>query len=115
MIDQPQYITRRIFSAGKNTVRRCYGRDPIALDNDNEANVIKRNPFVVEQDGRKILFTSKINDEAIAVYQYAVLVNKKPTASLYKNGELRSLKWIKHPLVYTRRSGLFMEREIYVS
>lgn len=69
------------------------------MDNENETYVIKRKPFVVEQDGRKILFTSKINDEAISEYHYAVLVNKKPTASLYKNGELRFLEWIKHPFV----------------
>lgn len=99
MINLPKYVNKSILCVGKNTVWRCYGMEEITLDNTDESCIKSRNPFIVEQNGRKILLTSK-NDEVIpSDCLYAVLVNRKPTATLFRNDNLEYHEWIKHPLI----------------
>ena len=97
MIQLPKYITKRICGIEGNTVYRCYGIEEIILDNTIDQNILSREPFVIEQDGRKLLFTSNLDDPNIEEYQYAVLVNRKPTAPLFRNAEFKSYEWLKHP------------------
>lgn len=99
MIVLPKHIVKVVHSVSKNTVRRCYGYEEILLDNANGESIISRNPFVVEQGGRRIMFTSNFNNPIPVDIPYAVLVNKKPTASLFRNGELNVISWLKHPAI----------------
>lgn len=97
MIQLPKYIIKRICVVGDNPIFRCYGVEKILLDNTIDQNILNREPFVIEHDDRKLLFTSKLDDPNIEEYQYAVLVNRKPTASLFRNAEFKSYEWLKHP------------------
>ena len=98
MITLPKHITKITHIVGKNIVRRCYGQEIITLDNGNESIIKARNPLlIVEQEGKKIAFTSKINEDIPADCPYAVLVNKRPTAALFRNNNLKFMAWLKHP------------------
>ena len=99
MITLPKHIIKSVCSVGNNVVRRCYGVEEIVLNNEDAGSIVSRDPFVVEQEGRRILFTSKADDANIAAYSYAVLVNRKPTAPLFRNGEFKSYEWLKHPFI----------------
>lgn len=99
MITLPKNITKKVYHIGKNNVWRCYGQDDIALDNSNTDSIISRNPFIVEQEGKRILFTSNPEDAIPEECIYAILVNKKPTASLYRDNGLKFLWWMKHPAI----------------
>lgn len=99
MIQLPKYILKKICCIGDNVVYRCYGHEEIDLDNNIDGCILSREPFVVEQDDRKILFTSKFDDPHIEEYPYAVLVNRKPTAPMFRNAEFKSYEWLKHPLI----------------
>ncbi|MBR6418400.1 MAG: DEAD/DEAH box helicase family protein, partial [Bacteroidales bacterium] len=99
MITLPKNITTKSFNVGKNIVRRCYGQDEILLDNSNTANIRSRNPFIVEQDGKRVLLTSNPADAIPEDCAYAILVNKKPTTPLYRDNALKILWWLKHPAI----------------
>lgn len=99
MIQLPKHITKCVYSVGDNVVFRCYGVEQIEINNNDDRSILTRDPFVIEQDGRRILFTSKFDDSNIDQYEYAVLVNRKPTATLFRNSEFKSYEWLKHPLV----------------
>lgn len=99
MITLPKNITKKVYCVGRNIVWRCYGQDEIVLDNSNTANIISRNPFILEQDGKNVLFTSNPTDAIPEDCAYAVLVNKKPTTPLYRDNELKFLWWLKHPAI----------------
>ena len=96
MIDLPKYITRTILRVGKNIVRRCYGQEDICLNNTNRI-IITRTPFVVEEEGRRILFTSNPNTVIPDNCPYAILVNKNPTPKLFCDASFKSYEWLKHP------------------
>ncbi|MBR5069420.1 MAG: DEAD/DEAH box helicase family protein [Bacteroidales bacterium] len=99
MIHLPKHITKCVISVGNNVVRRCYGVEEIVFNNEDTGIIVNRDPFVVEQEGRRILFTSKANDDNISGYPYVVLVNRKPTAPLFRNADFKSYEWLKHPFI----------------
>ena len=99
MIQLPKHITKCVYGVGNNVVRRCYGVEDIVLNNEDAGIIISREPFVVEENGRRILLTSKADDANIAAYSYALLVNRKPTAPLFRNAEFKSYEWLKHPFI----------------
>lgn len=99
MITLPKHIIKCVCSIGTNVVLRCYGVEEFVLNNEDVGIISSREPFVIEQDGRRILFTSKTDDVNISVFPYAVLVNRKPTASLFRNADFKSYEWLKHPLI----------------
>ena len=96
MIILPRNITQTVFSIGKNIIRRCYGQEEIRLDNTN-SSIVTRTPFVVEQEGKRILFTSNPNEIIPDDCPYAILVNRKPTSKLFYDGAFKSYEWLKHP------------------
>lgn len=75
MIRPLKYITKIIYRVDKNTVLRCYGQDDITIDNTNINRIISRKPFIVEQDGRRFLFTSNPNTVIPEECDYALLIN----------------------------------------
>lgn len=93
------HIKKSILSVEHNIVWRCYGSDEISLDNDDVRSIVSRDPFIVEQGGRRILFTSNIATPIPEDCPFALLVNRKPTASLFRNAEFKSFEWLKHPLI----------------
>lgn len=99
MMNLPKHINILSHQVGKNLVWRCYGSDNIILDNTDEQYVKSKNPFVVEQDGRRILLTSDENAAIPLDCPYAVLVNKKPNGPLFTSNSLNVLRWLKHPSV----------------
>lgn len=99
MIHLPKHITKCVFNVGNNVVKRCYGVEEIVLNNEDTGSIISREPFVVEGEGRRILLTSKADDGNMDAYSYAILVNRKPTTSLFRNAEFKSYEWFKHPLI----------------
>ena len=100
MVNLPKHIIKMIHNVGKNVVCRCYGQEEITLDNTNEAIIKARNPlFIVEQDGKRIAITSKLDDVIPDDCPYAVLVQKRPTTALFRNNELEYKSWIKHPAI----------------
>lgn len=99
MITLPKHIVKSIHNVGNNIVRRCYGMDEIALDNEDVRSIVSREPFIVEQDGRRILFTSNVVAPIPADCPYALLVNRKPTTALFRNAEFKSYEWLKHPFI----------------
>ena len=99
MMNLPKHINILSHQVGKNLVWRCYGSDDIILDNSDERYVKSKNPFVVEQDGNRILLTSDEKATIPANCPYAVLVNRKPTGPLFTSNALNVLRWLKHPSV----------------
>lgn len=98
MFTLPKYIIKEIHNVRNNVVQRCYGVDEITIDNEDEESIISRDPFIIEQDGRRILFTT--NATAIpGDCPYAILVNRKPTIALFRNAEFKNFKWLKHPFI----------------
>lgn len=99
MITLPKNVEKLIYSVGKNAVWRCYGQEEISIDNTISADIKNKKPFIVEQNGRRILFTS--NPEAIIPDDcpYAVLVKRMPTGPQFIAGDLVIIRWLKHPLM----------------
>lgn len=99
MIILPKYITKCVRSVGKNAVWRCYGQEEITIDNTVIADIQQRNPLIVEQGGRRIMFTSHPAEIIPADCPYAVLTNKKLNGPQFASGEFRVIRWLKHPAI----------------
>lgn len=99
MIRLPKHITKRVYSICGNVVRRCYGIEEIVLNNEDVRSIVSREPFIVEQEDRRILFTSNASAPIPDDCPYALLVNRKPTVSRFRNAEFKSYEWLKHPLI----------------
>ena len=98
MINLPKCITRTVHRAGNNIISRCYGYEEMCLNN-NKSIIISENPFVVEQEGKKIFITS---NPAAAIPEncpYAILVNRKPNTKLFCDGAFKTYEWLKHPII----------------
>ena len=99
MISLPKYITKSIYRVDKNTVLRCYGQDDITIDNTNKSHIISRQPFIVEQDGRRFLFTSNPNTVIPEECDYALLINHQINSSTFERAEFQMKGWLKHPAI----------------
>lgn len=98
MIILPRNITQTVLSIGKNAVRRCYGQEEIRIDTTN-SNIVTTTPFVVEQEGKRLFFTSNPYEITPDDCPYAILVNRKPTPKLFFEGAFKSYEWLKHPII----------------
>ena len=98
MIELPKHITRTVLRVGNNLIRRCYGQEDVCLNNTSRS-IITRNPFVVEEDGRRIFFTSNPTATVPDNCPYAILVNRSPTPKLFCDGTFKSYEWLKHPFI----------------
>ena len=98
MIELPKHITRTVLRVGNNLVRRCYGQEDVCLNNTNRS-IITRDPFVVEEEGRRIFFTSSPTATVPNDCPYAILVNRNPTPKLFCDGTFKSYEWLKHPFI----------------
>lgn len=99
MINLLKHVIKKEHSIGNSLVWRCYGEEDIVLDNNNDALIKSRNPFVIEYNRKSIMLTSNPADVIPDDCQYALLVNRKPTAQLFRNEELRFDSWLKHPAI----------------
>ena len=99
MIRLPKYIKKSIYRVDKNTVWRCYGQDDITIDNTNKSRIISRQPFIVEQDGRRFLFTSNPNTVIPEECDYALLINHQINSSKFERTEFQMKGWLKHPAI----------------
>ena len=99
MITLPKNIEKLVYSVGKNTILRCYGQDEISIDNSVIADIKSRKPFIVEQNGRRILFTSNPSEVIPNDCAYAILVKRMLTTALYLAGDLKIIRWLKHPMI----------------
>ena len=99
MIRLQKYITKSIYRVDKNAVLRCYGQDDITIDNTNKSHIISRRPFIVEQDGRRFLFTSNPNTVIPEECDYALLINHQINSSTFERAEFQMKGWLKHPAI----------------
>ena len=75
MITLPKHIVKCEYQVEKNLVRRCYAETEMSINNEDKSVVKSLNPFVIEQEGHRILLTSKRDDEIPAGCNYALLIN----------------------------------------
>lgn len=86
-------ISQLVFEKNKNEVWQNFGQAP-EIDN---CKIITTNPFIIESSGIKYLLTSDKNYIDNGQFDYILLVSRKPTKSLFLNGEILLKRWIKHP------------------
>lgn len=97
MITFPKHISKCIYRVDKNSVWRCYAEEVIILDNTNKNSILSRKPFIVEQEGRRILFTSNRDDVIPAECEYAVLINHQINSASFERKDFEVREWLKHP------------------
>ena len=93
MITLPKNVEKLEYSVCKNAIWRCYGQDEISIDNSVLADIKSRKPFIVEQNGRRILFTSNPSEVIPNDCAYAILVKRMLTAPLYQAGDLKIIRF----------------------
>lgn len=97
MIHLPKYIFKCIYQIGKNFVWHCYANDEITIDNSNKTSIKSIKPFIVEQDSRRIMFTSNRNSIIPEDCDYAVLINHQINSSSFIKEDFKVKGWLKHP------------------
>lgn len=98
MITIPKSILIQKVFSGKNRTIRYYGENEITIDNER-ATVVSTEPFIIETDGNKIMFTSNVDEAIPNDCQYVLRTRLKPRKSMLKSGNLECLEWLRHPNV----------------
>ena len=99
MITLPKHIVKCEYQVKKNLVCRCYAEEEIIINNEDRGIVKSLKPFVVEQDGRRILFTSKIDDVIPDDCTHAILINHQINSASFYRGYFEVKRWLLHPLM----------------
>lgn len=99
MITLPKHIVKCEYQVKKNLVCRCYAEEEIIINNEDRGIVKSLKPFVVEQDGRRILFTSKIDDVIPDDCTHAILINHQINSASFARGDFEVKRWLLHPLM----------------
>lgn len=99
MIILPPSVVKRIYQVNKNSVWRCYTKEDINIDNTNKRSIASRDPFIIEQEGRRILLTSNRNITIPEDCPFALLINKQINSASFERGDFRVLEWLKHPAI----------------
>lgn len=97
MITLPKYIVKCLYRVDKNSVWRCYAEEEVILDNTNKESIQSIRPFIFEQNGRRILFTSKRDENIPPACDYAVLINHQINSASFERAEFEIKEWLKHP------------------
>ena len=97
MIRLPRNITKNIYRVDKNEVWRCYGQDDVTIDNTERRSIVSRQPFIVEHDGKRILFSSKPDIAIPEECDYAILINHQINFAAFERNEFQIKGWLKHP------------------
>ena len=98
MLTIPKSILIQKFFAGKNKTIRYYGENDFSVDNES-ATIISTEPFIVETNGQKVMFTNKLVEDIPADCQYVLKTRLKPRKSMLRTGNLECIEWLKHPNV----------------
>lgn len=99
MITLPKHIVKCEYQVEKNLVRRCYAETEMSINNEDKSVVKSLNPFVIEQEGRRILLTSKRDDEIPAGCNYALLINHQINSASFARNDFEIKEWLVHPLM----------------
>lgn len=99
MITLPKHIVKCEYQVEKNLVRRCYAETEMSINNEDKSVVKSLNPFVIEQEGRRILLTSKRDDEIPAGCNYALLINHQLNSVSFARNDFEIKEWLVHPLM----------------
>ena len=97
MITLPKYIVKCLYRVDKNSVWRCYAEEEVILDNTNKESIQSIRPFIFEQNGCRILFTSKRDENIPPACDYAVLINHQINSASFERAEFEIKEWLKHP------------------
>ena len=99
MITLPKHIVKCEYQVEKNLVRRCYAETEMSINNEDKSVVKSLNPFVIEQEGHRILLTSKRDDEIPAGCNYALLINHQINSASFARKDFEIKEWLVHPLM----------------
>ncbi len=97
MITLPKHIAKCLYQIEKNSVWRCYAEDEIVIDNTNKGVIKSLNPFVVEQNGHKVLLTSKRDTIIPEDCTHALLINHQINTPKFQRSEFEIKEWLLHP------------------
>lgn len=85
-------IANLLYTDNGNEIWRYFDKELVL----NDSQIESVNPFVISSDGVKYLLTSDstIIDDNI---EHILLTSKKPTRSQLNEGQIKVIRWLKHP------------------
>lgn len=98
MIQLPKSIDHQILNYGQNHVTRFCDICDIQI-NENEGIIESENPFIVCYNNQRYFFTKSENDIIPNDCEYAIITHNKPSKTLYKQGKIKCIKWLRHPVM----------------
>ena len=99
MITLPKHIVKCEYQVEKNLVCRCYAEEEIIINNEDRGIIKSLKPFVIEQDGRRILLTSKREDVIPDDCTHAILINHQINSASFARCDFEMKRWLLHPLM----------------
>lgn len=86
-------IEKLIYSQDKNFIKQYYKQ----TTEDEEFEFVQYSPFVVSSEEESYFITSNLNDDIPDGCNFALLTSKKPTKKNFDGGNLKIIRWLKHP------------------